>query len=57
MTSIESNLYRRLQATLLNCSEFESDSKLKAMFADGRISPWTNSVPQVKVSIEVDQPA
>jgi len=57
MTSIDPDLYRRLQQILLDSGSFESDSKLKALFADGRIAPWTNQVPQVKVSIEVDQPA
>jgi len=45
-TAIDPDLARRLQTTLLNCGVFQSDSELKAIFTDGRISPWQNDVPQ-----------
>lgn len=43
---ISSCLYKRLRATLLSCGPFASDSELRAVFVDARLSPWRNSLPQ-----------
>ena len=44
--SVPSDLYTRLTATLLRCGPF--DSALRAVFADVRISPWRNQIPQAE---------
>jgi len=46
MASIEPDLYNRIQKTLLECSEFESYSRLKNIFVDERIHPWINQLPK-----------
>jgi len=46
MAGIEPELSKRIHNKLLECSEFESDSKLRAIFVDARISPWQDHVPQ-----------
>jgi hypothetical protein len=40
MSGMPSELLSRLQATLLRCGPFDSDSALRAVFVDARITPW-----------------
>lgn len=39
-------LYKTVRQALLRASAFESDQSLRAVFADPRLQPWKNNVPQ-----------
>ncbi len=49
---IPTDLYNRLQKTLLLCGPFANDSALSAIFVDSRISPWRHKLPQVNTPYE-----
>lgn len=46
MSAIPGELYPRLHAALLSCAEFESDARLRAIFADARLNAWQNALPE-----------
>lgn len=46
MAGIPPQLLNQLRQTLLKCEQFESDSKLRAIFACEALSPWRFSLPQ-----------
>lgn len=43
---IPSSLYNELRTTLLDCGPFSTDSNIKRVFVDERLSPWRNQLPQ-----------
>lgn len=43
--NIPSQLYQRLRVTLLRCGPFDSDSSVRPLFVDSRISSWRHSLP------------
>jgi hypothetical protein len=43
--SISPQLYQQVQATLLRCGAFRSDSDLPPLFIDSRISAWRYDLP------------
>ncbi|MBN2006241.1 MAG: metallophosphoesterase [Anaerolineae bacterium] len=43
--NIPPELYRDLQAALLRCGPFQSDSTLRPLFVDSRISAWRDDLP------------
>lgn len=43
--SIPAQLYKNLQAVLLRCGPFQSDTTLLPLFVDGRISAWRDGLP------------
>lgn len=45
MAGIPLDLLRRLRKALLECEQFESDRKLRSVFAYEPLSPWRNSLP------------
>lgn len=49
---IPPTLYGRLRQVLLDCGPFDSDGRLRAIFADDRLNPWQGSLPQAKSSVE-----
>ena len=46
MPGIPSNVYNPLKRALLDCGPFERDDSLRAVFADDRLKPWQQSLPQ-----------
>ncbi|MCA9996286.1 MAG: hypothetical protein KDE56_11095 [Anaerolineales bacterium] len=46
MTGIPTSLNQKLRSTLLNCVPFEDNHQLRAIFADQRLSPWRNRLPE-----------
>lgn len=46
MPAIPGELYQRLHATLLRCAEFETDARLRAIFADARLDAWYHTLPE-----------
>ncbi|MBN2007170.1 MAG: hypothetical protein JXA21_27715 [Anaerolineae bacterium] len=58
-TGIPSDLYTRLCAVLATCGVFASDAALRAIFADERITPWRDRLPEAhnphnRIRITVD---
>lgn len=49
---IPSSLYNELRTTLLNCGPFSTDSNIKRVFVDERLSPWRNRLPQANNPVE-----
>lgn len=43
---IPANILNRLRDSLQNYKQFESNADLRAVFADDRIAPWRNELPQ-----------
>jgi hypothetical protein len=39
-------LYSRLRAALQTCGAFDSDTALRAIFVDARLSPWQTQIPE-----------
>jgi hypothetical protein len=55
MPGIPSHLMNSLRATLIDCEPFETNRSLRSLFADARLSPWRNSLPQADgISERVD---
>ncbi len=46
MPGIPSHLLNSLRAALADCEPFETNRGLRNLFADTRLSPWRNSLPQ-----------
>jgi hypothetical protein len=46
MPGIPNTMHNRLRETLLECSPFESNSQLSAVFTNELLIPWRNQVPQ-----------
>lgn len=46
MAGIDPELNRQLMATLRRCDAFASNAELRAVFVDGRLSPWAYNVPE-----------
>lgn len=46
MAGIDPDLNRQLMATLRRCDAFASNAELRAVFVDGRLSPWAYNVPE-----------
>jgi hypothetical protein len=46
MRGIPSQLLRSLREVLSNCEQFETNRALRDLFADKRIAPWRNNLPQ-----------
>lgn len=51
MNGITPDTYAQLRDVLLNCAPISSDSALKAIFVDSRISPWKDSLPKTTTPI------
>ena len=45
MSGLPPSLLKRLKACLLDCSSFDSEPMLRAVFADERIKSWINQIP------------
>src|SRR5262245_21174776 len=55
MPGIPSHLLTSLRNTLADCDPFETNRSLRNLFADVRLVPWRNSVPQANgISERVD---
>lgn len=52
MTSLEPNLYRQLQETLLRCDVMQTHRSLKAIFVDSRLALWRNHLPEANSVFE-----
>ena len=46
MAGIPSQLLKSLRATLADCDQFETNRGLRNVFADTRLTPWRNSLPE-----------
>ncbi len=46
MAGIDPDFNRQLMATLRRCDAFASNADLRAVFVDGRLSPWAYNVPE-----------
>lgn len=46
MSSIDPDLKLQLMSTLRRCDAFTSNAALRAVFVDGRLSPWAYNVPE-----------
>ncbi len=46
MAGIDPDLKRQLMTTLQRCDVFASNDKLRAVFVDGRLSPWAYNIPE-----------
>ncbi|NLG42238.1 MAG: hypothetical protein GX547_03255 [Phycisphaerae bacterium] len=45
MPSLAPDILTRLRAALTRCTQLRDDAVLRALFADDRISPWANELP------------
>jgi len=45
MSGLPTELHPRIREALLRCSCFGSDRELNALFADERLAPWRNQIP------------
>jgi hypothetical protein len=45
-SGIPAHLYSQLRTALLDCGPFATDRELKVIFADERLSPWRNRLPE-----------
>ena len=52
MQGIPSNLYSRLRRILLQCELFDSNNRLRTLFDDKRLIPWSNQVPEAQSRAE-----
>jgi hypothetical protein len=52
MTGIPSHLIISLREILSNCEQFETNRDLRNLFADQRIVPWRNNLPQADTVME-----
>ena len=46
MPGIPSHLLISLRAALAECDQFESHGRLRNLFADARLVPWRNNLPE-----------
>jgi len=46
MISIPPKIYARLLEALPRCGPFSTDAEIRAVFADGRLAQWRDSLPQ-----------
>lgn len=46
MAGIPSPLNQKVRTILLNCAPFDDNRQLRAIFADQRLSPWRNRLPE-----------
>jgi hypothetical protein len=46
LSGILPDVNKRLRTTLLNCDVFASNTELRGVFVDARLSPWRNRVPE-----------
>lgn len=46
MAGIPADLLNRIRQALLDCGPIDDDRSLRAVFADARLSPWRNRLPQ-----------
>ncbi|MBD3216391.1 MAG: hypothetical protein GF311_27510 [Candidatus Lokiarchaeota archaeon] len=51
-SSMPAQLYQQVQRALLRCGPFRSDTALRPLFIDRRISLWHNSLPSANSPIE-----
>src|SRR5690242_3025549 len=46
MAGIPAHLLKSLRAALAECDQFETNRSLRNLFADTRLTPWRNSLPE-----------
>ena len=46
MTGLSSDLYRRCRSTFMQCSEFDSNAALRAIFVTEELAPFANALPE-----------
>lgn len=47
---ITAELYKELVTSLLNCGPFASNSELRSIFVDSRLSPWRSRLPEASTA-------
>jgi hypothetical protein len=52
MPGLPPPLLRQLRQTLLDCGPFDSDRQLRTVFADARLAPWRNNLPEADSRVD-----